>query len=211
MSSPRTKTERGNTARDLLWRSLNGAGLDHCRSIVDADGALLLGTAINVLDGEPATITYMVDCDVKWRTSEVVVTLLRINEKRSDTMQLQTDEKGNWTQVISTGPQRATRKLRQIEGCLDIDLAFSPATNQLPIRRLDLGIGESAEVTAAWLQIPSMELINLPQRYTRISGSTYRYEALSHDFTAVLEVDNFGMVRTYEGLWERIAEVAMKT
>jgi hypothetical protein len=34
-----------------------------------------------------------------------------------------------------------------VEGCIDIDLKYSPSTNLLPIRRLNLAIGESAEVT----------------------------------------------------------------
>jgi hypothetical protein len=37
------------------------------------------------------------------------------------------------------------------EGCLDIDLGFSPSTNLLPIRRLTLAVGEAATVRAAWL------------------------------------------------------------
>src|SRR5712664_99467 len=38
----------------------------------------------------------------------------------------------------------------------DIDLAVTPATNTLPIRRLNLEVGQSQEVTAAWLKFPDL-------------------------------------------------------
>jgi uncharacterized protein len=44
-----------------------------------------------------------------------------------------------------------------VEGCIDVDLGFSPSTNLLAIRRLDLDIGEEAQ--AAWLSFPEFNLI----------------------------------------------------
>jgi hypothetical protein len=43
-------------------------------------------------------------------------------------------------------------------GCVNIDLNFSPSTNLLPIRRLDLSVGASAIVRAAWLRFPGMNV-----------------------------------------------------
>ncbi len=42
----------------------------------------------------------------------------------------------------------------EVAVCVDIDLNFSSSTNLLPIRRLDLAIGQDAELTAAWLVSP---------------------------------------------------------
>jgi hypothetical protein len=39
--------------------------------------------------------------------------------------------------------------LRDVRGCDDIDLAVTPATNTLPIRRLNLQVGGSESVIAA--------------------------------------------------------------
>jgi hypothetical protein len=44
-----------------------------------------------------------------------------------------------------------------VQGTLDIDLGFSPSTNLLPIRRLQLAVGGEAEIRAAWLPYPSLE------------------------------------------------------
>lgn len=91
-----------------------------------------------------------------------------------------------------------------LSGCLDIDLGFTPATNTLPIRRLDLAIGESAPVRSAWLRFPELRLEPLEQTYTREAERRFRYMALvdGEPFIARLDVDAFGRVVRYAGLWE---------
>jgi len=54
-----------------------------------------------------------------------------------------------------------------LEGAIDIDLAFSPFTNTLPIRRLNLAIGSRTEITAAYIDAPSLRVLPDPQAYTR--------------------------------------------
>ena len=89
-----------------------------------------------------------------------------------------------------------------VTGCIDVDLNFSPSTNLLPIRRLNLTIGQQALVKAAWLKFPSFELQPLSQVYSRIEESTYRYESGDGQFTADLKVDRVGFVRDYPGIWQ---------
>jgi hypothetical protein len=60
-------------------------------------------------------------------------------------------------------------------GCTDIDL-ISASTNTIPIRRLGLAVGETAEVGAAWLRFP-VSTLSLEQRYTRLEEGLYRYES----------------------------------
>ncbi len=89
----------------------------------------------------------------------------------------------------------------QVAGCIDVDLNFSPSTNLLPIRRLQLRAGEDARVNAAWLRFPSFELERLSQVYRRLDESTYKYES-STGFVAELQVNEAGFVTNYAGLWE---------
>jgi hypothetical protein len=88
-----------------------------------------------------------------------------------------------------------------VMGCIDLDLNFSPSTNLLPIRRLNLAVGDQAEVRAAWLRFPSFELEPLSQVYRRLDESHYRYES-STGFTADLEVNSVGFVTNYPGIWQ---------
>ena len=67
------------------------------------------------------------------------------------------------------------RECPVVAGCIDIDLAFSPSTNMLPIRRLNLAIGQEAKVRAAWLRFPGFNLEPLEQLYRRIDA---RFDAL---------------------------------
>lgn len=90
----------------------------------------------------------------------------------------------------------------RLENCVDLDLGFTPATNLLPIRRLNLVEGQSAEVPAAWLNVAAGTLDVLPQRYQRRSKVTYWYEAPSVHYAALLEVASTGFVLQYPRLWE---------
>ncbi len=81
-------------------------------------------------------------------------------------------------------------------------LGFTPATNLLPIRRLGLAPGQSAEVRAAWLSFPALTLELLEQVYRRTSEATYAYASDGGRFTAELSVSGDGFVTRYPGLWE---------
>lgn len=87
----------------------------------------------------------------------------------------------------------------------DIDLAFTPATNTLPIRRLRPAIGETIAITTVWLRYPGLVIEPAPQTYQRLDPNRYRFTSDGGAFTAVIEVDDDGLVTTYEGLWHRAA------
>ena len=89
-------------------------------------------------------------------------------------------------------------------GCFDIDLAFSPSTNTLPIRRLSLATGASASVRAAWLTSPDFALQSLDQVYHRVDPATYRYKSGGGAFRALLRVNPAGLVVSYPELWEAV-------
>jgi hypothetical protein len=89
----------------------------------------------------------------------------------------------------------------EVAGCIALDLNFSPSTNLLPIRRLNLAIGQEAGVRAAWLRFPSFKLEPLEQIYRRTGPSFYRYESAGGRFVTDLEVDEAGFVTHYPNLW----------
>jgi hypothetical protein len=88
-----------------------------------------------------------------------------------------------------------------VAGCSDLDLNFSPSTNLLPIRRLNLAVGQEASVRAAWLRFPSFKLEPLEQIYRRTGPSVYRYESAGGKFVTDLEVDEAGFVTDYPNVW----------
>ena len=120
------------------------------------------------------------------------VEVMQGSEARS--LQLTVENGGKWL---------AERDLPQVAGCIDVDLAITPATNTLPIRRLHIPIGESREVTAAWVKFPDLAVEPLHQRYTRLTANTYHYQSDS-GFHTEIAVDELGLVISYKDAWERV-------
>lgn len=78
----------------------------------------------------------------------------------------------------------------------------------LPIRRLGLEPGESADLEVAYVAVPGLAVEPDGQRYTRLESGghdeIYRYESLESDFVADLPVDADGLVLDYPGLFRRV-------
>ena len=89
-----------------------------------------------------------------------------------------------------------------VSGCIDFDLAFTPATNIISIRRLALEVGQRADVTAAWFDFRTNTLSPLRQSYRRIAAGEYAYACPDIHFMSTLRVDTAGFVRDYPPLWE---------
>ena len=93
-----------------------------------------------------------------------------------------------------------------LDGAIDVDISATPFTNTLPIRRLQLAPGDSAEIRTAYIHLPDLEIVRDPQRYTCLEPlRRYRYESLDSDFVREIEVDADGLVVTYPGLFKRLA------
>ncbi|MBX3067824.1 MAG: putative glycolipid-binding domain-containing protein [Cryobacterium sp.] len=85
----------------------------------------------------------------------------------------------------------------------EVDIAVSPMSNTLPIRRLGLTIGERAAITTAYIAVPELSVQAHPQSYTRLTDHTYRYESRSSSYQNVITVDDFGLVVSYPGAFAR--------
>ena len=179
----------------ILWRSILLPGHETCQVFSRNSKWYLEGTAVFSHEQKPCQLSYHIICDAAWRTLRVNVEGWLGNKKVY--MRISTDPNLHWwlNQVEVPG----------VRGCIDVDLNFSPSTNTLPVRRLNLPVGGSVEVTAAWLRFPSFTLEPLPQRYTRLDEQIYRYESGSGRFVADLRVDQAGLVIDYPGTWHAAA------
>lgn len=176
----------------MLWRRLDSPGHDACRLEETSAGWQLEGTAVFRHNGGPAQLVYRVTCDPAWRTRNGEVHgWLGAQAVGFSTARTAA---GVWTlnEAVLSG----------LGNCVDLDLGFTPATNLLQLRRIELAIGHAADVPVAWLDVSAGTLAVLPQRYERRSETTYWYEAPRFDYAALLEVTPAGFVRRYPGLWE---------
>lgn len=176
----------------ILWRRLDLPGHEFCSAEPVGSGWLIAGTAVFVYADEPCRLDYHVRCDPEWRTRSADVNG-RVGSRDVE-LRIVVSADGGWTLNGSECPE--------VAGCIDIDLGFSPATNLLPVRRLSLQVGESSDVQAAWLPFPALLFELLPQSYRRTGEAIYEYESRGGAFMRTLQVNEFGFVTSYPGLWQ---------
>jgi len=170
-------------------------GHETCRIVSLDSGWRLEGVAVLTAGHNACRLDYAIDCDTRWMTSAARVTGW-VGDRTID-VALKRDEHSRW---LLNG-----QRCPVTDGCIDIDLNFSPSTNLLPIRRLNLELGSSAVVRAAWLRFPDFTLEPLEQSYARVDDQVYRYESAGGRFTAHVSVDETGLVIDYGEIWSREA------
>lgn len=176
------------------WRRLDVPGREEACVERTAAGWRLQGELDVDEAGIAARLGYAIECDSGWRTRSALV---QGNANGAPVrFAIATDGTGQWTCDGVLMPA--------LLGALDVDLGFTPATNTLPIRRLGLAVGERAPVRSAWLRFPELRFEPLEQIYTREGLQRFRYDAVvdGEPFVARLDIDEFGRVVRYEGLWE---------
>lgn len=184
--------------RQVLWAPVEGTGLEHLRLTERADFVFADSLLIAPHDGEPLRLRYKVGCDANWNVVYVYMSSL---SEFGPLIQLFSDGNGHWKDLTDN-------PLSEYDGCIDVDITSTPFTNTLPIRRLNLQPGESAEIDVLYIDVDEQKVERRMQRYTHIektgAGSVYRFEAPDVDFTAVIAVDEHGLVTDYPGLFRRV-------
>src|SRR5262245_46416895 len=142
----------------ILWRRLDAPGHEFAQLFFEEAVWRLTGTAIFAFGDSQrraARLDYLVECDEGWRTRSAHVSGWVGDETIS--VDITVDEARRW--------RLNGIEIPEVEGCVDIDLNFSPSTNLLPIRRLRLNVGDEVSATAAWLRFPDFILDTLGQSY----------------------------------------------
>jgi|SRR5690242_4309892 uncharacterized protein len=181
------------TSTRILWHSDELSSAERFVGRATAGGWQLEGLVVLPVDGEPAAIRYEVELDPGWRTRRAEVA---IDDGTLRTITFSADGDGHWDVRGAS--------LEPLDGCIDVDLGFTPATNTLQIRRLGLEMGESRSLPVAWLRFPELTVEPLIQTYTRLGPDRWRYA--SGEFVAELVVDAEGYVLRYgDDLWRAVA------
>lgn len=178
-------------AKIVRWREWDGPGLEHL--VLRERAGEISADSVVICSGEtPFAVRYRIVCDVSWRARSVTVDMIGTGQ----TLVLASDGDGRWT--------RDGLPMPELGGVLDPDLTVTPFTNTLPIRRLRLSTGQSAEITTAFVDFPALTVMSNPQRYTCLEeGRRYLYESRASDFRRELEIDRDGLVVSYPDFWQR--------
>ncbi|MUL41370.1 putative glycolipid-binding domain-containing protein [Streptomonospora sp. PA3] len=184
-------------ADPVAWSRVDvSAGLG-VGALVAQPGGFRLEAAETIADSDGRfSARFTVHADLGWSSTSARVEALSTGG--SSSVQLER-RAGGWTVD--------GRRVPELDGCVDVDVAATPLTNTLPIRRLGLRPGEYRDISAVWVDVPSLRVQRMAQRYTRLQAANGhdRYEYSDSVYGAfVLTVDRDGLVVDYEGLAVRV-------
>jgi hypothetical protein len=181
--------------RAIVWQGVEEWLAEHAQVDLWDNGVAATGVQLGA-EPEPYRVDYHVDAPSGWITRRLEVDVSGAGWSRR--LVLEHDGAGAWTLDGAPAPE--------LDGALDCDLAFSPLTNLMPVRRLGLHEAAGAhDFAMAWVSVPDLAVHCSPQRYEHLRPGAVRFISLDSDFTADLELDADGLVVRYPRLAERAA------
>src|SRR6266571_1279594 len=186
-------------ARHVFWEPSSEAGLEHLRLELHHDRLVADGLILRqVRQDAPVRLWYRLRCDGSACVRGAQLRLWQEGAERR--LDLQADGAGRWADGAGT-------VLTDLDGCIDLDIAATPFTNTLPIRRLGLRPGGAADVEVVYIAVPDLRVSRVRQRYSCLRAEkgcgVYLYENLQNGFRAELPVDADGLVLDYPEQWRR--------
>ena len=199
------------TVRSVAWLKPDPAGMEFAEATLFPDHIEAHGIAIGA---SPAA--YRLDYGLQTAAGHVTAWLSATvrGEGWARSLRLIRAADGTWAAKRTEsgeppfdGPP--TDDLDALTGARDCDLAYSPITNAMPVRRLlEPGAPEIVDITVAWVSVPDLGVVPERQRYTLVErgtdGASVRFESLDGSFRADIEVDRDGLVVDYPGIAKRV-------
>src|ERR1044072_4863166 len=120
----------------MIWRRLDMPGHESVRVFFAEDSWYLEGTSVFLYGDKPCRLDYLIECDENWLTTAADITGWTGDELID--LEIDIDEDRRWFINGKESPE--------VKGCIDIDFHFSPITNTLPIKRLNIPAEKEAAV-----------------------------------------------------------------
>lgn len=147
-------------------------------------------TADGVVRGTSATdwgVHYVVRVDDQWRLRQFML----FRDLDEPDLWLGVNPAGQWGEI--NGAHRP-----ELDGCIDLDLACTPFTDSLPIKRLLLDVGDAADVRVAAVDPETLEVRPAVRRYQRVAAASWIVDGVE------LDVDEHGLVLDHPGRFRRL-------
>lgn len=176
----------------VQWKTWAGDGLETTTIRWENEGFTVSG-AVGDAPGREH-IQYVVRLNASWQVRQ----FLLFRDLEEPDLWLATDGSGRWGEM--NGAHRT-----ELDGCYDVDLDCTPMTQTLPIRRLPLLDGDSAELPVVTIDSDTLAVVSDLHRYTRIGARRWQHERAEHGITTEFEVDQFGLVVDYPTLFRRVS------
>lgn len=191
------------TFRDLppsaAWRHTGAReGFEAVFMRADGPGWRIAGHTAAVEEGRAWAVRYEIELDEHWTT----VSARAWGQSPAGRTEVRLGvDRGRWHVNGSAVPA--------LDGCVDVDLESSVCTNAIPVHRLGLVVGQSAEAPAVYVRALDLAVARLDQEYERVSAGSgrqaYDYRSPAFDFAGRLSFDDAGLLVDYPGLAARVA------
>jgi hypothetical protein len=184
----------------LAWVSLEALRLEAARVMLGERSMRASGSVVDAPhDGvEAYSASYALATDETGVVHRLTVRTVRAQGEQHVT--LTRSEEGIWLVDHGTGAVRTN-----FDGALDVDLAFSPLFNALPVRRLGLHRAAAEHsLPMVFVALPGLEVRLVRQTYRTVGVGDPAVVRCSGDSLEVeLTVDADGLVLEYPGLAKR--------
>jgi hypothetical protein len=137
-------------------------------------------------------VQYVVRLSATWQVRQ----FLLFRDLDEPDLWLATDGTARWGEM--NGAHRV-----ELDGCYDIDLACTPFTHSLPIRRLPLLVGDSADLRVVTVDVDTLAVQVAAHRYTRLD--THRWRFGHGDDSTEFDVDEHGLLLDLPGRFRRLS------
>ncbi|MGH3912022.1 MAG: putative glycolipid-binding domain-containing protein [Pseudonocardiaceae bacterium] len=192
-----TAARRTNVTRMLAWAGMDALRLESARVVLGERSLRATGSLVAAPreDAEPYSASYSLATDESGVVRRLTVRTTRAQGEEHVT--LTRSEEGIWLIDHGSGAVRTN-----FGGALDVDLAFSPLFNALPVRRLDLHrTATERGLPMVFVSLPDLEVRLIQQTYRTVSvGDPAVVSLADESFDAELTVDGDGLVLDYPGL-----------
>jgi hypothetical protein len=178
--------------RNIIWKGLESDTMEFCRISLD-EWINVKSCIVGCSDGVPLKVEYEVVLSKGWIISDFTIKAWLSNSEQS--LHLRHNGNGKWF--------NNDKELKQLEGCLDIDISLTPFTNSLPVNRIKPALNHKTKIEVVYIDVLHFGATRECQYYTKLDDNTYRFHN-DRDFTADIVLDESNLVVHYPGLFERL-------
>jgi len=143
---------------------------------------------------KPWQVNYTLTLNPRWEAQTVFIEVM---SEQNYTIALHKNELQQWL-------NEKGEHLEAFDGCVDVDISFTPFTNSLPINRLQLTKGEGQDIRVVYVDVRNGVVKTVKQRYLNKGSQIYKYENEDSGYISELIVDKDGYVVDYPGIWQQI-------
>ncbi|QHE52722.1 putative glycolipid-binding domain-containing protein [Pontibacillus sp. HMF3514] len=179
--------------KKVMWQSKGPIGCEYLKLIQSPQEINAKGTVIYTDEKDAYKVMYQIDLDKNWVTKSVDVAV----EGKDHTLHLRSNGMGDWWSNDTY--------LESMQGAIDIDISVTPFSNSLPINRFEWAVGERKSFQMLYIDVPSLELLQLKQHYTLVDedGGKRFFQYECRNYKTTIRVDQDGLVEDYPGLFTR--------